>query len=297
MKKFFLIIAAALSFASANVLAQNSNNNGGDVRYIKSPRFVRPLVEKWIEEYAKTEPGVTFQIAKGASADAALNVVVDGQSDEANTVYFGKTAVLPITARGSEADRLLGGKHLNSRKLKQVFFVSDEEEDERPSKQFESLVVYSGSNATSAANAFARNLGEEASSFRGKRIAGDDLFLNTAIAKDAYGVSFNTLSNIFDLNSRRVKKELSLVGLDVKREVADDFGNEGSLDNVLAALESGRVGGIAVERVGIAYENGDVAVLKFLQWVLTQGTQFNHAYGLLNPDNAEDGARQLTAQK
>ncbi len=295
MKKFFLIIAVALSFASANVLAQN--NNGGDVRYIKSPRFARPLIEKWIEEYAKTEPGVTFQIAKGASADAALNVVVDGQSDEANTVYFGKTAVLPITARGSEADRLLGGKHLSSRKLKQVFFVSDEEEDERPSKQFESLVVYSGSNATSAANAFARNLGEEASSFRGKRIAGDDLFLNTAIAKDAYGVSFNTLSNIFDLNSRRVKKELSLVGLDVKRDVADDFGNEGSLDNVLAALESGRVGGIAVERVGIAYENGDVAVLKFLQWVLTQGTQFNHAFGLLNPDNAEDGARQLTAQK
>ena len=140
-------------------------------------------------------------------------------------------------------------------------------------------------------------MGEESSSFRGKRIAGDDLFLNTAIAKDAYGVSFNTLSNIFDLNSRRVKKELSLVGLDVKREVADDFGNEGSLDNVLAALESGRVGGIAVERVGIAYENGDVAVLKFLQWVLTQGTQFNHAFGLLNPDNAEDGARQLTAQK
>ena len=307
MKKIALAIAFILSLNASNVWGIGNSTNSG-TRTIKAPRFARPLVEKWISEYAKVEPGIQFIIAKGSQQDIDLNVVFDNQ--EANTkdfshiVYFGEFAVLPITASGSEAAKVLQGKHLNSKKLKQLYFLGDEFDDEvKKNKQFEKLVIYSGSNATSVASSFAHNFGEESSNFRGKRISGDDLFLNTALVKDPLGVSFNALPNIFDLQSRHLKSDLALVGLDLKKELEKSFSENGSLDDVLNILENGKPTEITIEKVGIEYNNSDDAVNNFLHWVLENGVKYNHEYGLLNLDKKETNAQiskiqsVLTAQK
>jgi len=307
MKKIALAIAFTLSLNASNVWGIGNSTNSG-TRTIKAPHFARPLVEKWISEYAKVEPGIQFIIAKGSQQDIDLNVVFDNQ--EANTkdfshiVYFGEFAVLPITASGSEAAKVLQGKHLNSKKLKQLYFLGDEFDDEvKKNKQFEKLVIYSGSNATSVASSFAHNFGEESSNFRGKRISGDDLFLNTALVKDPLGVSFNALPNIFDLQSRHLKSDLALVGLDLKKELEKSFSENGSLDNVLNILENGKPTEITIEKVGIEYNNSDDAVNNFLHWVLENGVKYNHEYGLLNLDKKETNAQiskiqsVLTAQK
>ncbi len=309
MKKLVSIIAVAFILGLTNIWAEGNEVKTSSVRYIKSPRFVRPLVEKWIEEYAKTEPGVVFQIVRGSANqdNIDLNVVSDYQNnstDFSHVIYFGETAVLPITARSSEAARLLEGKHLNSKKLKQLFFLSDDlDEDVKKIKAFENIIVYSGSNASSVASSFARHFGEESSSFRGRRISGDDLFLNTALSKDPLGVSFNTLSNIFDLNNRHLKNDISLISLDVKKELADSFSDEGSLDDVLNILESGKISEIVTEKVGVSYNQADDVVNQFLQWVLDSGIKYNHEYGLLNLDRKETSTQLdkvktiLTAQK
>ena len=307
MKKIALAIAFILSLNASNVWGIGNSTNSG-TRTIKAPHFARPLVEKWISEYAKVEPGIQFIIAKGSQQDIDLNVVFDNQ--EANTkdfshiVYFGEFAVLPITASGSEAAKVLQDKHLNSKKLKQLYFLGDEFDDEvKKNKQFEKLVIYSGSNATSVASSFAHNFGEESSNFRGKRISGDDLFLNTALVKDPLGVSFNALPNIFDLQSRHLKSDLALVGLDLKKELEKSFSENGSLDNVLNILENGKPTEITIEKVGIEYNNSDDAVNNFLHWVLENGVKYNHEYGLLNLDKKETNAQiskiqsVLTAQK
>ena len=310
MKKLVSIIAAVLVLGLTNAWAEGNSTNSG-VRTIKSPRFARPLIEKWIEEYAKTEPGVEFQIVKGSGNqdNIDLNVTFSDNQDSneklfSHIVYFGETAVLPITARSSEAARLLEGKHLNSKKLKQLFFLNDDfDEDVKKIKSFENIIIYSGSNASSVASSFAHHFGEESSSFRGKRISGDDLFLNTAISKDPLGVTFNTLSNIFDLKSRHLKSNLSLVGLDLKKELANSLNDEGSLDDVLNALEDGSPAEVTIEKVGITFNDADDAVNHFLQWVLENGTKYNHEYGLLNLDRKEAGTQidkvrtVLTAQK
>ena len=293
MKKIVLAIAVLLSINISSVWAEGNSTNTSSVRYVKAPRFARPLVEKWITEYAKTQPGVEFQIAKGNQnqGNIDLNVVFDNQDinpeDFSHTiVYFGEFAVLPITASGSEAAKVLEGKHLNSKKLKQLYFLNDDfDEDVKKNKQFEKLVIYSGSNATSVASSFAHNFGEESSSFRGKRISGDDLFLNTALSKDPLGVSFNALPNIFDLQSRHVKSDITIIGLDVKKNLEESFSDKATLDEVIDALENGKVQEVAVEKIGVSYDKTDDAVNQFLQWVLTNGTKFNHEYGLLNLDN------------
>ncbi|SDZ96005.1 hypothetical protein SAMN05216462_0123 [Xylanibacter ruminicola] len=290
MKKIALTIAVLFSISISNIWAEGNGvndvnevkgTNNTTVRTIKAPRFARPLVEKWIKEYAKTQPGVEFQIAKG-QGNSDLNVVLDDKNFS-QIVYFGETAVLPITARSSEAARLLEGKHLNNKKLKQLYFLNEDfDEEVKKNKAFETITVYSGSNATSVASSFAHNFGEESSNFRGKRISGDDLFLNTALAKDPLGVSFNALPNIFDLKSRHLKENLSLVGLDVKKDLANSFSDNGTLDELLTALENSKESEVAIEKVGISVNTTDDEVNKFLEWVLAQGTKYNHEYGLLN---------------
>ena len=321
MKRIALTIAVLLSInistvwaegAEAGELSPESNaTNASSVRYVKAPRFARPLLERWITEYAKTQPGVEFQIAKGNQnqGNADLNVVFDNQSANTkvfshNVVFFGEFAVLPITASGSEAARVLEGKHLNSKKLKQLFFLNDDfDEDVKKVKAFENLIVYSGSNATSVAASFAHNFGEESSSFRGKRISGDDLFLNTALSKDPQGVSFNALPNIFDLQSRHIKSDLTIIGIDVKKDLEETFSDKATLDEVISVLENGKVSEVAVERIGVSYNEGDDAVNQFLKWILENGTKYNHEYGLLNLDNKltqeqiDKVKTTLTAQK
>ena len=292
MKKIALTIAVLLSLNISTIWAEGNSTNASSVHYVKAPHFARPLIEKWITEYAKTQPGVEFQIAKGnqKQANIDLNVVFDHQDtkpqDFSHIVYFGEFAVLPITASGSEAAKVLQGKHLNSKKLKQLYFLGDEfEEDVKKNKQFEKLVIYSGSNASSVATSFAHNFGEESSNFRGKRISGDDLFLNTALVKDPLGVSFNALPNIFDLKSRHIKDNLTIIGIDVKKSLEDSFSDKATLDELILALENGKVSEVAVEKIGVSFNIADDAVNQFLSWVLAQGTKYNHEYGLLNLDN------------
>ena len=292
MKKIALTIAVLLSLNISTIWAEGNSTNTSSVRYVKAPRFARPLVEKWITEYAKTQPGVEFQIAKGNQnqENIDLNVVFDHQDtkpqDFSHIVYFGEFAVLPITASGSDAAKVLEGKHLNSKKLKQLYFLNDDfDEDIKKNKQFEKLIIYSGSNATSVAASFAHNFGEESSSFRGKRISGDDLFLNTALAKDPLGVSFNALPNIFDLQSRHIKNDLTIIGIDVKKNIEENFSDKATLDELISVLENGKISEVAVEKIGVSYNQGDDAINHFLQWVLENGTKYNHEYGLLNLDN------------
>lgn len=291
MRRLVLAIVILLGINISNIWAGNSSSNSSNVRYVKAPRFARPLLEKWISEYSKTQPGIEFQIAKGGQDDIDLNVVFDNQGVNTEgfsraVVYFGEFAVLPITASGSEAAKVLEGKHLNSKKLKQLYFLNDDfDEDVKKIKQFEKLVIYSGSNATSVTSSFAHNFGEESSNFRGKRISGDDLFLTTALAKDPLGVSFNALPNIFDLKSRHIKSNLSIIGIDVKKSLESSFSDNATLDDLIGVLEEGKVQEVAVEKIGVSYNQADDAVNQFLQWVLTAGVKYNHEFGLLNLDN------------
>ena len=310
MKKLALAIAVLLSINISNIWAEGNPTNSSSVRYVKAPRFARPLIEKWITEYEKTQPGVEFQIAKGNQnqGNIDLNVVYDNHDtkpeDFSHIIYFGEFAVLPITASGSEAAKVLEGKHLNSKKLKQLYFLNDDfDEDVKKIKQFEKLVIYSGSNASSIASSFAHNFGEESSNFRGKRISGDDLFLNTALSKDPLGVSFNALPNIFDLKSRHIKDNLTIIGIDVKKNLEKNFSDKATLDELILALENSKVSEVAVEKIGVSYNEADDAINQFLNWVLTAGTKYNHEYGLLNLDNKlaqvqiEKVKTEFTAQK
>ena len=120
MKRIALTIAVILSINFSTIWAEETPTPSGSVRYVKAPRFARPLVEKWITEYAKTQPGVEFQIASGNQSqdNIDLNVVFDNQETKSEdfshtVVYFGEfrclpsstlAALLPLAVIGSTAN-------------------------------------------------------------------------------------------------------------------------------------------------------------------------------------------------
>lgn len=290
MKKhiFTAVLALTLSFSATGLRAAGSNPEGAAAKapatyYINAPRFVRPLVERLIGEYKQVNPQARLAIAKTADTrkNSQVTITLHDNSREQSagkTVYFAQYAIVPITAANSEAYRLFDKKALGAKELKRLFFVGDDiDEAEQADKATSQVVVYAGGSSTSVAAPYVSYYGEPRANYRGKRIAGDDVYLNAAIAKDPRGITVNALPNIYDLDSRRLKSGLAVLPLDISKEARASLS---TLDNAIAALEDGAIKGVAVTKIGFSYAH-NAELDDFVSWVLSAGTAYNHQYGLL----------------
>ncbi len=279
MKRFKIVFI--LLFVTTVVLAQ--------VYTISTPRFTRPLVEKWVEDYKKVAPNIHFQIQKGCGnieeSDLCILPFDKDVEDAPNVVVFARYAILPFTAKGSEAEQILNDKKLTNKRLRYIFFehedyTSDEELTKQEKRQ-KKLVVYSANNPVSLSEPFAGFYNEETENLRGRRIAGDDAFLTAAVVKDPFGVSFSALSNIYDLDSRCLKNGLSLPVLDTRKELEDGFKDSVTLDALIQLLEQGPAEEVPTGNVGVSFKGISKEIDDFLSWVLTDGRAQAHDYGLL----------------
>lgn len=248
---------------------------------LRVPQFARPLVERWTAEYRKTHADVDFLFVNGQVENPSNSLTVN-TDDEA--VLFARYAVLPVTTSQSEAERLIGSHALNNKKLKSLFFVKEDElDDETESKGKEpgvALHIYTGNSQQSASRLYAAHLKEETVNYKGKKISGDDAFLNMAISRDPLGVTVNSLPNIYDLKSRRLKQGLALLPLDIDKQ-GRQLLKEGTLDDILQQLEQAQYAEIPVGSLGFEYNHANTVLSDFVQWVLNFGTADVHDYGLL----------------
>lgn len=277
MKATRIIISAIFALAVQIAAAQQIT--------IKTTKVSRPLVEQWIKAYSEIHPEVTISTTNDASK-ATLSVMCSS-SEQSGMTSVGRLAVLPVTSVENPLIADLQKKELGTKELKRLFFEIDEfdeDEDEFISKKSkklrEQLTVYSGSVATSVSTAFAEHFGLQRGDIRGKKIAGDDLYLLSAISEDKQSITFNSLAYLFDLQSRQLKQGIAILPLDVKKEQAAALAS-GNLDEAISLLESQSVNLIPVENVGFAYTGHDTAVQQFLSWVTSEGQQYNHKNGFL----------------
>lgn len=243
---------------------------------LRVPNFARPLVEKWVTEYQKTNNKVDFQFVSGKAQDNENSITL---TTDAEAVRVARFAVLPVTAKGSKAEELTASRRLNATKLKNLFFLDEEEEDEQP-KSVKQLHILTGNSQQSASRLYAAHFNEETVNYKGKKISGDDSFLNVAVSRDPFGVTINSLSNIFDLQTRHVRQSLAVLPLDIDKEGRQVFAN-GSLDDLIRLLEQNRYEEIPVGYVSLSYDQTNAVLSDFVYWVLTEGTQYVHHYGLL----------------
>ena len=273
MKKIQYIIVALFLLQINSAEAQTQTVN------IKTPGFVRPLVERWIAEYQKINSDLSFQL--GQKKDNAIIFVLEEREERkeerGETVFFGRYAIVPFTGKDSEAAALIAKKKLNDKRIKNLLFEKDDLSEEKSDKLEGKLHIYTGAQSFSVALPYAAAYGLTAADYRGKRIQGDDRFLNKAVGEDAWGLGISALGNLYDLQSRHLKDQLQVALLDDSKKI--DL--TASLDEVLEALETHTVEGIDVEKIGFAFDVNNLQLNRFVNWVLTDGQRYLHEYGLL----------------
>jgi ABC-type phosphate transport system substrate-binding protein len=172
---------------------------------------------------------------------------------------------------------------LTKKQIKELFF-EEESIDQTTEKPKFHATIYARESQSSSAQTYANYFGYKSNQIQGKKIAGDDVYLISAIKRDTSGITFNTPGNIYDLKSRKVKEGLALLPIDIGKETYS--GIVANLDETLVLLENNKFETIPVEKVGFVYrskgDNGEI--VKFITWVLTKGQNFNHEYGFLNLD-------------
>ncbi|MDR3269750.1 MAG: substrate-binding domain-containing protein [Tannerella sp.] len=298
MKKIIYKIALAsfLAYFSGPVIAQEI--------HIEGIKFVHPIVEKWIAEYKKENPDSKFNVkveADKESRSTGLFVVANYVSnDEAGNnnkvIYVGRYALIPVSNKNNPLIEKVG-KGLKKKELKNLVFekdLLDDEAYEDDGKEKYTATVYSRGGQTSTTLALAGYFAQAPERIRGKKIIGDEIYLLNALQKDENGIAFNTLNYVYDLKTRQLKANLTILPLNLKSEQREALLSQ-NIDKAIEALEDAKIEMIPVEKFGliIPEEYADNAeVRKFAGWILSHGQAYNHEFGFLTLD-----AGTLAAQK
>ena len=304
----FYLLLVAFFISTTGISAQNAVT---ETIVISGTRFTYPLIEQWIAEYAKVNPAATIQlVAKSENPGSTdLTIIAHQPSTEElgadrDILYAGRYGLLPVTNTHNPILTSIRRKGFNKKDIDKLFFeVANYEEETAVEKPKYRATIYARDNKACASTALANYYGHVSSEIRGKKVLGDDIYLNSAIRKDTIGITFNNLGYLFDVNSRNLKEGIALLPLDLKKETKGI--TTGNLDEVISVLETTRVETIPVEKIGFVYSTQNVRkeVSDFLKWVLADGQKYNHGKGFLNlekPELAEQRnhlAEKLLSQK
>jgi len=287
MKTFkYIQIAVLLVLGIANLEAQNNKN----IIYIKGANFTHPILKSWIAEYAKVRPEVSIQIApKDVDEEKiAINVVADDsqKKEEQLSLQVARYALLPIVNKQNPILTEINNKGLNKDKIQKLFFEKDIDSDGKYPFKNEST-IYSGSLSTSNSIYFAQYFDKQTDQLKGKKIAGDDIYIISALNKDPNGVAFNYLSYIYDTKSKALKDGIAILPIDLKKDQWQSIVS--GIDETIDLLENQKVNLIPVNPISITidYVNLNKDAQDFLKWIVTEGQKYNHNQGFLMVDSSQ----------
>jgi phosphate transport system substrate-binding protein len=268
---------------------------------ITGTRLAYPIFQRWADEYTKLHPGLTFQVSK-LPADSADLVIVsytlrpadvkEGQTVIALTRY----AQLPVVSSRRPDVAALQAKGFNEAAFRQVYFSGKQES----TPSIYTFTVYKRQQPACASIAFANHFGSGQQDIKGNGVTGDDRDLLAAVKRDPSGISYNNLGFLYDLATRKPVDSIAIIPIDLNENGRADADENiyASLDDVLDFIESTHHPRIPLENVNVLVRKNDPdgTVAAFLQWVLSTGQQYNHAYGFINLDGsvAQSEVRALT---
>jgi len=283
---YFLVLLTSAAFAQ-------STPNGKVV--ITGVRFAYPLVEKWIRDYKATNPSVQVSIDPRSTVDPAkydllIEAYEPDQSikDSRDFLYLGRYALLPVANSTSEFAKTYSKKGLTEGQIKEVFFHDIFAEKKNNEKISSPVTVYTRLQRAGAPITFAHYFGFEQKNIKGKAISGSDEHLIKALLKDSTGVTYASLSLLYDRETRKVLDGLTIIPVDQdgNGRVSDNEKLVNDVDALISKLESHELKNIPVEyfHISISKTNTNPEALNFLRWVLHHGQDDLHNFGYLTPE-------------
>jgi len=276
---FTTIIAAAQDSASVSTIK------------IAGTRFTYPIVQKWIDEYAKINPSVKIRIETKVPADSLDILIVshilragDVKANHAS-VTLNRYILLPVVNSERSDLEQLQQKGITADRWKLIFFTNGQSNFN--SAGGNEWIVYKREKPSCSSIAFANHFGNEQKDIRGIPVPGDDRDLLAVVKKDKNAISYNSPGIIYNIKSRKLVDSVAIVPIDLNNNGVIDAKEKiyATLDDLLSYTERTNDPSIPVDQVHAIYNSKPgKEVTEFLSWILAKGQQYNHEYGFLNPD-------------
>jgi phosphate transport system substrate-binding protein len=252
-----------------------------------------PVTVRWAQEFQNIHPGVKVDISAGGAgkgmADALSRMVDLGMfSREVSEpekekgawwIALTKDAVLPTINSNNPFISQLKSKGITREELIKIFIsgeISSWEElfgNDAKTK----INVYTRSDACGAAAMWGEYLGRNQEELTGIGVFGDPGIAD-AIKNDIYGLGYNNVIYVYDINTRDKYKGLDVVPLDLnengKTDNSENFYN--SLDTVMTAIKDGIYPTPPARDLYFVSKGKPEKkeVKEFIKWILTDGQSY-----------------------
>lgn len=283
MKKLLLFSGICLS------LLTNSEAQQTTTIRITGTRLAYPLFQRWTEEYSRLHPGVKFIVARMPADSADLLIVShklgasdlkQGWREEVVTRYV----QLPVVNFHRKDVAGLQSRGFDDSAFRRVYFSAT---GQSPSPY--QFTVYKRQQPACASISFANHFGSEQKDITGVGVTGDDKDLLAAVKKDTGGISYNNLGFLYNLSTRRPVDSIAIIPIDLNGNGRIDSDEDfySSLDQVIDFVERTHHPKIPLEDVHVLWRNNgqDKNIADFLQWAITKGQTYDHAYGFITISN------------
>lgn len=286
MKTIFTVLVLLVLIQTVN--AQSTN---APVIKITGTKFPFEIMQQWINAYTQVHPEVKFELSKAIPADSADLMIAahafrPGElKDEQAIIAVNTYAQLPIVNSNRPDLQALQQKGFTQQDLKNIFFSSEENKTDALNNP---VTIYKRDKNVCATRSFAENVTGIQKDIYGIAVTGDDRSLSAAVRNDLTGISYNNLGLVYNIQSRKVADSIAVIPIDINENGVIDSNekNYATLDNVLDFIEQTGSKKIPQENVNIVFNKRSVNknALDFLQWIITEGQQYNRQFGFLSLD-------------
>lgn len=270
MSRLFVLIFSLFYFF--NVFSQ-------DTVSVKTPNFVKPLLDKIVSEYNdNNDRKIVIEYLK-PNLVSRLTTIEIKLDEKENDLTFGQYIVVPFTTKNSVLFRK--NKKLSKKQITELFFIdSSLDFEEKRKHAFDELNVYTSLSKQSGSKVYAKVLDKEDNEYRGKRISGDDKFINDALLKDNNGVGITSLSNIFDSEKKSLIEDYRLIQVESNKEIVNAI-LDSDFETVFKILETKEIELLPTRNIGIDYDSNNSVSKNFVNFFLAHAKNYLHDYGMI----------------
>lgn len=259
-----------------------------------------PMAVRWAEEFRKINPDVRIDISAGGAGKGitdALNNMVDlGMVSReiyaeelkkgAYPVAVTKDAVVPVINASNPSLDIILSKGLKKDAGNNIWITGMYKTWAQAFgiKGSVPIHVYTRSDACGAGEVWAKYYNKKQEDLLGNGVYGDP-GLALAVKKDPLGIGFNNIGYVYDSKTKKQLAGIRVLPLDINNDgkITPDEDFYDSIDKLIAAIADGIYPSPPARELYFV-TNGkpkNELVIKFLQWVLTDGQKYVNESGYI----------------
>ena len=259
-----------------------------------------PVVVRWAEEFRKVYPDVRIDLSAGGAGKGitdVLNNMVDlGMvsreiyKEELNKgawqVAVTKDAVVPVINASNPSLDILLSKGLKKDAGNNIWITGFYKTWAQAfgTRGTSPIHVYTRSDACGAAEVWAKYFNRKQEDLLGSGVYGDP-GLALAVKKDPLGIGYNNVGYVFDSKTKKQLTGIRVLPVDINSDgkITPDENFYESMDDLITAIETGKYPSPPARELYLVSKGKPQkeVVLKFLNWVLTDGQKYVRESGYI----------------